>query len=242
MLSSERNAKDDFIGGRDFSRVRRFDDEARKARIFAPNAPIAVDIKKLEEQLKEKEEQKHQDELSSQKEENQRALEKKCWDEEDAELRRQRIQTRAALEEFWAKQHEEFKERWRHRPYELSEKVGPFPVRRYQFQDEEVLREAEVVQRICNAWNQQIEEHREKLQKEMEERKRSDMQSDMERKNWEKTHKEIAMDLFNANVNLANEYLHQCQEKKARDKNIHDANHFYQISKEYFDQFQTRSR
>ncbi|KAI5061248.1 hypothetical protein GOP47_0023753 [Adiantum capillus-veneris] len=242
MLTSTRKVKDDFIGGRDFSRVRRYDDEARKARIFASNAPIAIDVNKLDDQLKEKEEQRHQKELSLKEEESRKALEKQCWDKEDEELRKQRIQARSTLEQCWTKQHEEFTERWKHRPYELSEKVGLLPVQRYQFQDGEVVKEANVTRRICEAWNQQIEDHNARLRQEMEDRKQNDLQLDMERKNWEKTQKEIAKELFNSNVDMANEYLRQHQEKNARDKKTHDEEHFYEISKAFFEQFQTRSR
>ncbi|MCO5552333.1 hypothetical protein L7F22_005844 [Adiantum nelumboides] len=242
MLNSSRKAKDDFLGGRDFSRVRRFDDEARKSRIFATDAPIAVDVSKLDDQLKEKEEQKHQKELLVREEERRQALEKQSWDKEDEELRKQRIQARSALEQCWTKQHEEFKERWKHRPYELDEKVGLLPVQRYQFQDGELLREADVTRRICEAWNHQINDHNARLRQEMENCKQKDLQIDMERKNWEQTQKEIAKDLFDENVGLANEYLLQSQEKRARDKKTHDEEHGYEISKAFFEQFQTRSR
>ena len=41
MIAPGKKPKDE-IGGQDFSRVRRFDDDARKSRIFALNAAIAV--------------------------------------------------------------------------------------------------------------------------------------------------------------------------------------------------------
>ena len=65
------------------------------------------------------------------------------------------------------------------------------PAKRYQFQDGEVVREANVVRRISEAWREQIEEHTLRMKMEQEEKEKNNLELEMARKKWEKAEEEV---------------------------------------------------
>ena len=74
------------------------------------------------------------------------------------------------------------------------------PAKRYQFQDGEVVREADVVRRISEAWREQIEEHNLRMRLEQEEKEKNNLELEIARKNWERSEEEVLKHILHLNV------------------------------------------
>ncbi|EFJ10227.1 hypothetical protein SELMODRAFT_427423 [Selaginella moellendorffii] len=238
----------DEIGGSGFSRTRKFDDAARKDRIFHPKSAISVrffvDVTALERQIQEKTLKREIQEDNRKKLEHIQAYQLHKWNQTDEKLRQGRIELRRDLEDKWRKQDDEFQERWK-KKYHVFNAYDPItivPAERYMQQDQEATLDATRKNAVNDVVARQIQENVMKKQQEEDEYWAYEHGQMGARARLKRCEEEIANKLRLENELLSEDHLHNARLKREREQQYQQDEHNYQIHHSFFDQFGSTSR
>lgn len=234
------------LGTREFSRVRKFDMEERRRRILGNSKyDIAVDKEALDKQVKDEIEYRTKQEKAKEQFEKWEIKKIESMKKAEEVLEAEKKICNQEYEQYWQEQRKCRVQREVDEKMHLlsvNDRIGPFDKLRYDDQEFEPQKSTAIQLSVNHTRLWQEQQAMEKKQQESKERIDWIQKDIQNRKQLRLMEENIKGQLFERDKKIEREMVVRSQEKHKEAQLEHLKNHMYQISPEYFDQFQTTAR